>query len=203
MQKLYDLKDLEGEIWKDVVGFEGLYKVSNYSRVKSLKRTVINSNNNCKMPVKEIILKTTSDKYGYKFIFLARDSTRKLGRIHRVSATAFIPNPENKPFVNHIDGNKLNNHISNLEFVTAKENTQHALRTGLIKTGENRYNAKTTNEIAKQIRADYVYGKRGGFIEGSRLTRQMLADKYEVSFHVIKEILSNRTYHDPNFVKPN
>lgn len=74
-----------------------------------------------------------SESNGYKHIDLYADGKRSIKRVHRLVAEAFIPNPDNKPDVNHIDGNKLNNSVDNLEWVTKSENMQHAFRTGLNK----------------------------------------------------------------------
>ena len=75
---------------------------------------------------------------GYLHCTLAVDGKPKRCRIHRLVAEAFIPNPENKPFVNHKDGNRINNNIDNLEWVTPSENTQHAVKEGLFRHGRNR-----------------------------------------------------------------
>lgn len=73
---------------------------------------------------------------------------------HRLVATAFIPNPHNKPQVNHVDGNKLNNHVSNLEWVTAAENAQHAIKSGLTRqVKKNEGNIKYTNEQCREVLA--------------------------------------------------
>ena len=80
-------------------------------------------------------IKGKRDKDGYKTISISTGERgrRITRRVSRLVAIAFIPNPENKPFVNHIDGDKTNDHVSNLEWVTAKENTQHAWKVGLCK----------------------------------------------------------------------
>ena len=106
------------EIWEDVKRYEGLYQISSFGRVKSFKRK--NSR----------ILKPFFNKDGYLNVEL-RDSTsnkRKIISIHRLVALAFIPNPLNKPQVNHIDEIKTNNNILNLEWVTQKENMNHGTR---------------------------------------------------------------------------
>lgn len=124
------------EIWKDVIGFEGWYQVSNLARVKSLKKYV-KHNYGGERVVQERIIKQSMEKnrgeVGYMRTSLAKGSKRNQIRIntHRLIAEAFIPNPENKKFVNHIDGNKLNNSLENLEWVTPKENVTHAIKMGL------------------------------------------------------------------------
>lgn len=109
------------EIWVNVFGYEGKYQVSNLGRVKSLPR----NGTVCY----ERILKIQVDKNGYNYVSFHK---RKF-KIHRLVAEAFIPNPENKPQVNHIDGNKQNNEVENLEWATAQENLNHAFRIGLKK----------------------------------------------------------------------
>lgn len=104
------------EIWKDVVGYEDLYQVSNMGNVKrKISRRCL---------IERIIAPTKS--HGYMRLGLCRNNKVKMHNVHRLVAMAFIPNPECKPFVNHMDGNKKNNSIDNLEWVTAQENTRHA-----------------------------------------------------------------------------
>lgn len=100
------------EIWKDVKGYECLYQVSNFGNVKSLIRNKI------------LILSYSHN--GYRLVSLQR----KTFRVHRLVAEHFIPNPNNYPCVNHIDSNRKNNDVSNLEFCTHKQNIQWALKTG-------------------------------------------------------------------------
>lgn len=105
------------EIWMPVAGFDGLYEVSNYGRVKSLKRNTTRGG----------IMKSHVNK-GYEYVHLCKNGKHKNAKVHRLVAIAFIPNPEAKPEVNHKDENKLNNHATNLEWATPKENINHGTR---------------------------------------------------------------------------
>ncbi len=109
------------EIWKDIKGYEGMYQVSNYGNVRGLDRYRI-SKNNTKVFVKGQMLKQHKSNRGYYRVFLVKDSKNKPISVHRLVAIHFIDNPENKPFIDHIDCDKSNNHTSNLRWVTASEN---------------------------------------------------------------------------------
>lgn len=113
------------ETWKDIKGYEGLYQVSNMGRVKSLERTITRKNGR-KFSVKERILKLRSDGRGYLQVVLCNGSGKiKNFKVHRLVCEAFHENPNNKPCVNHIDENKTNNAVSNLEWCTVAENNNH------------------------------------------------------------------------------
>ena len=135
------------EIWRDIEGYEGLYQISNKGRVKSLHNG------------SERILRPVIDRYGYYYIMLYNDSVRKYFKIHRLVAQAFISNPENKPQVNHKDENKKNNCIENLEWATAKENSNYGTR-----------NERVADSRSKPI---LQYSKSGDFIRGWKSAREV------------------------------
>jgi hypothetical protein len=109
------------EIWKDIKNYEELYQISNFGRIKRLK-------NNRTM--KEKILKPYINN-GYYKLLLYKKGISKRYSVSRLVSMNFIPNPKNKPQVNHIDGNKLNNKVDNLEWCTISENQKHAFKLGL------------------------------------------------------------------------
>ena len=107
--------------WRDVPGWEGLYQVSDEGQVRSLQ------------PHNYMKLKKQSNTKGYRACTLSYKGCKRLVKVHRMVAEAFIPNPDCKPDINHINGIKSDNKANNLEWVTPKENTTHAIRTGLMK----------------------------------------------------------------------
>lgn len=118
------LNNNDVEIWKPVVGFEGRYEVSSHGRVNSLQ-------DNHGRPVRKAKTISTSWNGQYLSVQLFVKDVKYFKSAHRLVAEAFIPNPTNLPQVNHIDGVKTNNHVSNLEWCTAQQNIQHGYATGL------------------------------------------------------------------------
>jgi len=122
--------NLPNEIWKDIEGYEGYYEVSNLGRIKSLKT------NHGK---DQILIRKTYDRPNqYTTINFTVKGVARTCSVHRLVAIAFIPNPDHKRTVNHIDGNKHNNLVTNLEWATYSENIRHAYSTGLNKVPEGR-----------------------------------------------------------------
>lgn len=114
------------EIWKDISGYEGYYQVSNLGNVKSMKRIVKRKNNGTgNLPLKSRILSPTTYPKGYKKVALRKNNMSKYFFIHRLVAEAFIPNPNNYPYVNHKDENPSNNHSDNLEWCTNEYNMSY------------------------------------------------------------------------------
>lgn len=139
---------MDKEIWKPIKGYEDKYEISNFGNVKSLY--LINRQTKMK---REKILKQHMT-CGYLKVILRKENKMKNYLVHRLVAETFIPNPENKPQVNHINGYKLNNNVSNLEWVTRSENVNHAWINGLHEktrmiVKENM--KKATNSLKKAI----------------------------------------------------
>lgn len=125
------------EIWKDIKGYEGIYEVSNLGNFRSITRK-----DKFGRKFSGRYRKTQIDKDGYLFITLWHNGKCKNCRAHRLVAEAFIPNIDNKPIVNHIDGNKKNNNVLNFEWCTNSENDLHAFKMGLRmanKTGTGKF----------------------------------------------------------------
>lgn len=137
MKKVEKSCETMEEIWKDIEGYEGLYQISNLGRVKSLGRVIDTISG--KRSIRSSIMKPHGSPY--HFVYLREKGVSKYHAVHRLVAKAFIPNIEDKPQVNHIDGNKTNNIVGNLEWVTRSENMLHAYKTGLEKprAGCNNY----------------------------------------------------------------
>ena len=163
------------EIWKDVVGFEGIYQVSNLGKVKSLKFG------------KEKYLSITKSSIGYLNTKLQLNKKNKSFLVHRLVAETFIKNEFNKPCVNHINGIKTDNRIENLDWCTHKENTEHSLKNDLIKTGCNRKQSKLSLKDIEYIRKNYKEKdkKNGGY---------KLAEMFGVSRNCISNVVKNKTY---------
>lgn len=131
------------EIWKDIKGYEGLYQVSNWGRIKSIRFG------------KERIMKLCPDRYGYLYIVLYKNNIKKAYRVHRLVAEAFIDNTDNLPCVNHKDENKQNNNVENLEWCDAKYNLNYGTRNERI--SKNR-------DISKQSKPVLQYTLDGQFV---------------------------------------
>ena len=177
------------EIYKWIEGYENLYKVSNYGNVKTY---------NWKNAKREAILKPATTKDGYLQVALQKDKKLRSFKVHRLVAQAFLMNPENKPQVNHIDCNKANNKVSNLEWCTPKENTAHSIKMGtfsfqsseksinrFIKRGELNGGALLTDDKIREIRSKFVPRK---------YTRKMLASEYGVKEATIKDVITRKSW---------
>lgn len=171
------------EIWKDVIGFEGYYQVSDSGKIRGLDRI-----DTLGRKVKGKILSVRTDKDGYLLVTLVKNNNAKTKKVHRVVAESFLQNPNNLPEVNHIDGDKRNNSVKNLEWCTHKENHVHARKTGLIQQkGEKSVNHKLTTDAVHFIREMY---KRGDSVYGCCA----LANKFNVSQATISRVVKGKRW---------
>ena len=138
------------EEWRDIKGFEGRYQASALGRIRSLRSLKI--------------IKPCNASRGYVLVTLYFDGGRKSVNVHRLIAAAFLPNPDNLPSVNHKDLDKKNNVSSNLEWVTAKENSLHASARGAMAVGARNWNTKLSTDQVLQIRSMLKAGHTKTFI---------------------------------------
>lgn len=164
-------------MWLDIVGYENLYRVSDKGEVFSVRTNKI--------------LKPTIGRDGYSKVVFSVGNKRKTLRVNRLVATTFVDNPNNKPIVNHIDGDKLNNKSTNLEWVTEQENAIHASKIGLLKGQKGELNpmSKLTKDQVDEIRKTY---KKGSHDANARI----LADKFNVSDSTIWLIAKGGIWND-------
>jgi len=167
------------EIFKDIEGTQGDYQISNFGNVKSLRRL-----KKFKKGIARVFKGSINTK-GYPTVCIYVNGEFKTTRIHRLVAKSFIPNPENKPEVNHIDGVKTNNNVFNLEWVTGSENVLHAYKNNLMSSETNRRCAKINKKEVVEIR-DLYKNKIFKVAELSYL--------YELSIGGIYNITSNKVW---------
>lgn len=185
--KKVGVKNLEGELWRPVVGYEDYYSVSNCGRVMA-------TSNPKRTNVCEKLLSLKTSNKGYSTLGLCIHKNRKDVFVHRLVAEAFIPNPENKPYVNHIDSNPSNNKVENLEWCTHSENMQHAWKFGNAKAmhekDEIHPNSKMDEDKVREVRRLY-YEEKMGQID--------IAKMFNVNKNNISAIITWRTwfYVDP------
>lgn len=175
------VQDIEDEIWLDVVGYEGSYVVSNMGRVKRIMHRKNKTNT---------LMTSSPNKKGYHMVRFSVNGKAHTAFLSRTVAIAHIPNPENKPDVNHIgldengrSGNKNDNRAQSLEWSTRKENIDHAWKNGLStpKKGERHYNAVLTEKDVLEIRA-------------STLKPKEIAMLYNVNLPTIYKILTRQRW---------
>jgi len=173
------------EEWRDVVGFEGLYQVSDLGRIKSLRRVIhrVRPAGAYKVVWPEKILKTSTTCDGYLRVPISKDGVRFTVALHRVVAIAFLPNPNNLPEVDHLNGVRTDCSARNLDWVTGLENKRRAVERGTSPAGERNGRAKLTQEIAEQIRAAWP-----------ATPQRQLAARFGVSKAAVYFVLKGKTW---------
>ena len=177
------LENLDGEVWKPIVGFENLYKCSSMGRIKSKFKTVAILNSFKSYPEKIILQQQY--KSGYLYHSLCKDGIVRTKLPHRLIAKTFLDNPHNKPEVNHKNGVKSDNRLVNLEWNTRSENQKHSITIGLrsakgVKNSQSKLSKNEVLEIRNKIKKGFS-GKK-------------LSEKYGVSQQTISNIKSKYSW---------
>jgi hypothetical protein len=178
------------EVWSVIPGYMGKYWVSNLGRVKRTAHTTVFKSRNqvgefsCARYYGERVWEKFDTRYGYPYVPLTFNGVSKKHSIHRLVAEAFLPNPDNLPEVNHIDGCTDNNQVVNLEWVTSSENQLHCTRVLGKGLGETHGNCKITNHIVSEIRNLYNEG----------VSRKCLVEKFNLSKSQIARIVNNTSW---------
>lgn len=173
------------EIWKDIKGYKGLYQISNLGRVKSLSRKVRQRYGYRK--IKESIMAASEKENGYLVVRLSNKGQHKMFYIHRLVGIYFVPNPHNKPDINHKKSNKKDNRWFRLEWATKSENLIHSFKSGTHKpmTGRISPAAKLTDRKVMNIKTRYA---KGG------VSMRKLADEYGVHHAIINGIIQGKRW---------
>jgi len=162
------------EVFKDIPNYEGIYQVSNLGRVKSFKKD------------KPKNLKQSENTHGYYKVGLCKNGKQETLKVHRLVAIAFIKNTKNKKCVNHIDGDKKNNSVNNLEWCTYSENTYHAYKNNLKKPRKgNQYTENKKNWKLSKKDKKFIINNKNNF------TQRELAKKFNVSQSAISRTQKN------------
>jgi len=186
------------EMWKYIEGYESCYSISNFGRVKSLARTI--NQKNRKYKTKERIMSQCICHKGYHRVRLNLNGTGKNKTIHRLIAEAFIPNLYNLPMVNHIDGNKSNNAISNLEWCTAKNNSEHARDNNLTANLKGEKHPRSTIDDIQALTIETFFNKDKS---SRKYTAKQLSKFFNTSRGVVASVWCGSTRKHLGFQKNN
>lgn len=171
------------EQWRDIPGWEGWYQVSSHGNVRSLPRVMVRKDRRlCMARGRQLAL---INKGPYKRVNLYRIGAYESPLVHSLVARAFLPNPECKPQVNHINGVQWDNRVDNLEWATSSENMSHASRCGLLGTvGESSHFAKLSAAQVVEIRAQFAGG----------ISQRAIARDFGISQSQVSRIASGRDW---------
>ena len=192
INELSDRMNIGGEVWRDVFGWEGIYEISSRGRVKRIKRRVTHKNQvtDFSMVYPAKILKAHPDSRGYPQVSLngiSEGKSKRVARVHRLVAEAFIPNPHNKAQVNHINSNTMDAHLSNLEWCTASENQKHSWGLGgrERKFGEDSPVCRYTEDVIAKV---YRLAKM------KAMSQEKIGKKYSMPQITVSNIRTKKTW---------
>lgn len=169
---------MEQEIWKDVIGYEGWYQVSSLGNVRSLPRMVRGRfNNSMRKPGKTLGIHPNSKGYATVSLGHGRGNSKSI-KLHRLVLTHFKSNPHNYPEINHIDGNKLNNRVENLEWCNRKQNIAHAVKNELMYT---RRGSECSRKLT-EAQAQFIKDNRG------IIPKRELMERFNIKYATVTSI---------------
>lgn len=194
---------MEEEIWKDIPGFEGVYQASTFGRIKAYSKC-INHFRGGKRKIPEKILKGHVNKRGYKIVSLHKDGELFSRKVHRLIAITHIPNPDNKPEVNHMKNelgivDKTDNRIMVLEWSTSKENIQDSWKNGLSRYSEKariavskicKKRVGSKNPVSKLTEKEVLEIRR----IGRSISQSKIAEKYSINQQTVSKIINNKRW---------
>lgn len=187
LEGIFIMKQLDlfedSEIWSDISGYEGMYQVSNQGRIRGLDRIIVQKDGK-KQKIRGKIISIGIKNNGYYMGQICSKGKMVNLTVHRLMALAFIPKVEGKEYVNHIDGNRANNNLSNLEWVNMKENSLHGVNRA--KEEQRLYTSckKNTPEFILLLRAEYANGKG----------QTQISKEYGIKYNSLGHILKRRTW---------
>lgn len=176
------MQKIENEIWLQIEGWEGMYEVSNLGRIKSMERWVGAKNGNRKL-LKERILIQIKDRLGYFRVGLHRKNKTTMYLVHRLIALSFIYNNENKPQINHINGNPSDNRVDNLEWNTSKENIRHSF--DILKRKPNIMSGEKCWLFGKKGKDHPSYGNKNNLGKSGSLhpqSKKVICSTFNIEF---------------------
>lgn len=172
------------EVWLDIPDYEGFYQASSFGRIKSVDRMILCKDGKNKL-IKGTILAPSQTKHGYFALALCRNGVAQTHTVHKLVSRTFLGLRPSQMQVNHLDGDKLNNAVSNLEYCTPSENTRHAFETGLnLSKGEANPSAKLKADDIKSITARASNGE----------SLRSIASSYGVVVSSIWSIVNNKAW---------